>query len=260
MATTRSDNCSADIAAGVVIEPGRPQARLERTPQDQPDRNDHQHQDIGQRQIAGEEPGRRRQDHVSSASRLAALDPTTRRTNSTMNRNNQQHNGNRRSAGAVVVLDEGTDPLRRHFGFTQDRAADEHDRARTRRWPGERQTSAGEQCGQQCQQDHPGEDDGVGRASDAAASSGFPVQFEQHGLHRAHHEGQRDEQQRQPDTPLGVLQMQFHRTARPVERQHDQARHNGGQRERQVDHRRSTVCRRTDHVSAPRPPAARRTR
>jgi hypothetical protein len=63
------------------------------------------------------------------------------------------------------------------------------------------------------------------------------VEFEQHRLHRADDERERDEQQGHADAPLGVLQMEFHRTSGPVERQHHQARHDGGQRERQVDHR-----------------------
>ena len=63
------------------------------------------------------------------------------------------------------------------------------------------------------------------------------VELQQHRLNRADHEGQRDEEQGHPDTPLGVLQLQIHRAAGAIQCQHHQTRDDSRQREGQVDHR-----------------------
>ncbi len=109
---------------------------------------------------------------------------------------------------------------------------------------GEGQAGAGQQRRQQRGQDHLAEDGDVVGAQRGGRLLDLAVEFQQHRLHRADHERQRDEQQRDTDAPLGVLQVKVHWAVRAVQRQHHQAGHDGRQRERQIDdRRRPAACR-----------------
>src|SRR6201999_1798959 len=55
----------------------------ERAPQDQSDGHDDQDGDVGQREVGEQMPNSRGQCHRAGSSRLAARDPTARKTNST---------------------------------------------------------------------------------------------------------------------------------------------------------------------------------
>ena len=73
--------------------------------------------------------------------------------------------------------------------------------------------------------------------SDRAASSISRVELEQHGLHRADDERQRDEQQREDDGGARAGDVDPDRRARPVERDQRQPGDDRRQREREVDDR-----------------------
>ena len=152
-------------------------------------------------------------------------------------RDHQQHNRYRGSAGAVVVLDQRPDPLRRHLCLAGHGAADQHHRPVLADRAGKRQSRTGKQRRQQRGKDDEGEDRAVVRAQRRRGLLDLAVQFQQHRLHRAHDERQRDEQQRDAHAPLGVLDVDSDGAVGPVQRQHHQAGHDRRQRERQVDDR-----------------------
>ena len=115
MATTSSDRFSADIAAGVLIPVVElAEARVEGPPQDHATGTISRHQDVGQRHIPGEVANPAATMSCALSSRLAARAPTTRKSEQHDERDRQQHNGYRGGPGAVVVLDQRADPLRRH--------------------------------------------------------------------------------------------------------------------------------------------------
>ena len=125
---------------------------------------------------------------------------------------------------------------RRHLGAVGDVAGDEHDRpeladaAREARAP-QPVRMAGTRLGRTMRRSTVG----VDAPSDAAASSISWSSSSQHRLHGAHHEGQRDEQQREHDARLRVGDVDTEGALRPVQRQQRQAGHDGGQGEGQVD-------------------------
>ena len=120
------------------------------------------------------------------------------------------------------ICDKDVD--RRDFRLHRDVARDQHDRAELADRAGEAQAGAGEDRGQQRRQDDPSQDRERHAPSDAAASSMSAVELEQHGLHGADDERQRDEQQREQDRELRVGEVEAERALGPVQRQQRQAR------------------------------------
>ena len=105
----------------------------------------------------------------------------------------------------------------------------------SRQRPGEGERGAGQHRGQQVRQDDPAEDGEPRGAERRRTLLHLLVELDQHRLHRAHHERERHEQQRDDDTGLLVGDVDAERAVRPVEREQDQARDDRRQRERQVD-------------------------
>src|SRR5450830_699323 len=158
--------------------------------------------------------------------------------------NHQHQYANGGGASVVVLVELDHDQQRQDLGLHRHVAGDEDHRAVLTDATGKRQGEAGQPGRQQR-----GHEDVAEHLQRLGAQAGggffdFPGDIGEDRLHRAHHERQRDESQRQGDAQgaVGNLETQVggelaDQAGRRVQRGQRDTGDGGGQGERQVDHR-----------------------
>ena len=174
----------------------------------------------------------------------------SRSETSEMHQQAHRHGGRRRRP---VGLDLADDVERRDLGVEGDVARDEHERAELAERAGEGEAGAAEDRRDEVREDDAAEDGEGPRAERGGGLLHVAVELDQDRLDGPHHEGQRDEQQRDHDAGAREGEVQPDRAARAVEGEQGQAGDDGRQRERKVDEGvDDAACRGSRRARAPR--------
>src|SRR5450830_1227217 len=176
---------------------------------------------------------------------LWTFDAPLQQVDQQQDKGNHQHQyANGGGASVVVLVELDHDQQRQDLGLHRHVAGDEDHRAVLTDATGKRQGEAGQPGRQQR-----GHEDVAEHLQRLGAQAGggffdFPGDIGEDRLHRAHHERQRDESQRQGDAQgaVGDLETQVggelaDQAGRRVQRGQRDTGDGGGQGERQVDHR-----------------------
>src|SRR6266480_1508575 len=147
----------------------------------------------------------------------------------------EQDDRDGRRPAHVVALDLAEDVDGGNLGLEGDVAGYEDDRAELPDRPREGERAAGEDGGREVRQDDAAEDRPGTGPERRRRLLHLLVELEQHGLHRAHDEGEGDEQEREHDRNARVGDVDAEWPPRPVEREEGEARDDRRERERQVD-------------------------